>query len=91
MVYLSLKVGVRSSQNHPQLMLIFRVAQNSERILIYICVELVLGITVSMCRWTPTGGVDERTFVATEREESLGHSRAVTLFCFLGVNWRLSA
>lgn len=64
--------------------LIFQVAQNSEHILIYICIELVLGIIISICRWTPTGGVDERTFVAAEREGG-------KLFCFLGVSWRFSA
>lgn len=62
------------------LLLIFQVAQNSEHILIYICIELVLGIIISILQMDSFGGVYEQTFVAAELEESLGHSRAVILF-----------
>lgn len=78
----------KSSSVNPSL--IFQVARNSEHILIYICIELVLGIIISILQMDAFGRVDERAFVAAELQESLGHSRAVILFCFLGVNWRFS-
>ena len=62
------------------MLLIFQVAQSSEHMLIYICNELVLGITIHFADDT-SGRVDEWTFVAAEMEEGLGHSTVVTLFC----------
>lgn len=66
------------------MLLIFQVAQNSEHILIYICNELVLGITIHFAD-DASGRVDEWTFVAAEMEEGLGCSIVVTLFC---IPWR---
>lgn len=44
----------------------------------------MLGIIISILQMDSEGGVDEWTFVTAELEESLGHSKAVTVFCFLG-------
>lgn len=41
----------------------------------------MLGIIISILQMDAFGGV-EQTFVAAELEESLGHSRAVILFCW---------
>lgn len=62
------------------MLLIFQVAQSSEHMLISICNELVLGITIHFAD-DASGRVDEWTFVAAEMEEGLGHSTVVTLFC----------
>lgn len=44
----------------------------------------MLGIIISILQMDAEGGVDEWTFVTAELEESLGHSKAVTVFGFLG-------
>lgn len=66
------------------MLLTFQVAQNSGHILIYICNQLVLGITISILRMDTYGRADEWAFVTAVMEERLGHSNAVTLFCFPG-------